>query len=169
MEESRLKQMLEFAVFLYEQGILEEECKITFFENEVSNYNFSENCININISEIEGLQWKCFEEIYGQTDKFMVTLAHEVGHKIDIENRLKSNQKKIKKILENRMAVMKKANEFSNKIVEMYDDLFENHPNGDEILQKLSYLESKFYRSLPLEVEADRTALRLLDFYKKNS
>ena len=38
-----------------------------------------------------------------------------------------------------------------------------------EILQKLSYFESKFYRSLPLEVEADRTALRLLDFYKKNS
>lgn len=169
MEESRLKQMLEFAVFLYEQGILEEECKITFFENEVSNYNFSKNCININLLEIENLQWKYFEEIYGQTDKFMVTLAHEVGHKIDIENRLKNNQKKIKKMLKVRTDVMKKADEFSKKIVEMHNEFFENHPNGSEILQKLSYLESKFYRSLPLEVEADRTALRLLDFYKKNS
>ena len=158
----RVQEMFEF---FQKEEILDAEWTL-YFGEEPTSCRFKSKEIYINPRQcMDGDELEYMRITAGEFSNLFSPLEihffHELGHFCDFKYRLKYDKEPVMKMLAERTQILRMQRKQAKKTMKRY-----GKANVFEALENVACkLEAHFYRSLPLEVEADENAKLLMRYY----
>lgn len=157
-----LKNMVHF---FKEHGLIPEETELKLSETGTQCFPVT-GIIHIDFEQMDATSEKLLLLTCNNDMEFMenfwnseIILCHELGHLVDFVNRMKSDVPMLRRELTTRMAVEHARNKIMAETLRRLCD-----KEVEDVEDEIENLEDITYRSLPLEIEADKIGYELLKY-----